>query len=138
MRVRLVAVFGLTAAMLIGGAGPAGAATSSRTMPAAGVVGSSRVGSELPVGVAPTADGLGFWVAGADGIVTPEGDAISYGDASALALNAPVVSIAATASSHGYWMVASDGGIFAFGDAAFHGSTGNIHLNQPVVAMAST
>src|ERR1700731_2640510 len=129
MRVRLAAGFGLTAATLIGVVGPAGAATTAGTAPGAGGgVGSGRVGSGLPVSVAPTADGLGFWVASADGIVTPEGDAISYGDASALALNAPVVSIAATASGHGYWLLGADGGIFAVCARGFQNSPRHLPL----------
>jgi len=79
----------------------------------------------------------GFWSVTPDGRVTA-GGAPSYGDASSLALNAPIVDIAATPSGKGYWLLGSDGGIFGFGDAAFHGSTGGAKLNRPVVAMAAT
>ena len=94
--------------------------------------------SGMPVGIAAAPGGHGFWVATDDGVVTPEGAAVFYGDLRGVALNQPVVGIAATPSGHGYWLVASDGGVFPFGDARFLGSTGAVRLNQPVVGMAAT
>ena len=94
--------------------------------------------SSAAVGLALSPGGQGWWVARANGSVTPGGTAASYGSAAALNLAKPIVGIAATPSGHGYWLVASDGGIFAFGDAAFFGSTGSIRLNQPIAGMAST
>ncbi len=90
------------------------------------------------VGMASTADGGGYWLARADGSVSPHGDAASYGSMAGTALAAPVSHIVATPDGGGYWMVAGDGGIFSFGDAAFYGSMGGKHLNAPVVAMAPT
>ncbi|HMC09273.1 MAG TPA: glycoside hydrolase family 16 protein [Actinomycetota bacterium] len=90
------------------------------------------------VGVALTPGGQGWWVAGANGSVTPGGNAPFYGSVAGIPLGRPVVGIAATPGGHGYWLVASDGGIFSFGDAAFFGSTGSIRLNKPIVGMAST
>ena len=90
------------------------------------------------VGMATTATGAGYWLAGRDGGVFTFGDARFRGSMGGRRLNRPIVGMAATPSGNGYWLVASDGGIFAFGDARFHGSTGNIRLNQPIVAMAAT
>ena len=99
--------------------------------------GASRFPS-ISVGMALSADGRGWWVAGADGSVATGGSAASYGSVASLALSQPIVGIAATPSGRGYWLVASDGGTFSFGDAAFFGSTGSIKLNQPIVGMSST
>jgi hypothetical protein len=79
-----------------------------------------------------------YWLAAADGAVSPFGGAPFLGGADGAPLNKPVVGMAATPDGHGYWLVASDGGIFAFGAAGFHGSTGGLALNKPVVGMAST
>ena len=98
----------------------------------------ANVGAAVPAAVAPTSDGRGFWVARTDGAVTPEGDAVSDGDAANLSLAAPVVGIATTATGQGYWLLGSDGGVLSYGDARFHGSTGGIRLAQPAIAMAAT
>ena len=73
-----------------------------------------------------TPDGGGYWLVYADGAVTTNGDARRYGDASDLALNAPMVAGAATSSGNGYWLVAADGGVFTYGDARFLGSMGSV------------
>ncbi|HWD52566.1 MAG TPA: hypothetical protein VG412_09210 [Acidimicrobiales bacterium] len=88
------------------------------------------------VGMAPTPDGRGYWLAGGNGAVQAVGDAQYYGSISAAALNQPVVGLASTPDGRGYWLVAADGGVFSFGDARFYGSTGAIHLNRPIVGMA--
>jgi hypothetical protein len=62
----------------------------------------------------------------------------SYGDASTLHLNAPVISATATATDDGYWLLGADGGIFTYGDARFFGSMGGKPLNQPIVGLAPT
>jgi len=90
------------------------------------------------VGIAPTPDGLGYWVVGSDGGVFSSGDATFEGSAGGIRLNEPIVGMAATPSGRGYWLVASDGGIFSFGDAPFEGSTGGRRLDQPIVGMAAT
>ena len=89
------------------------------------------------VGVAPTADGQGAWVAEADGTVATLGDATFHGSMAGTALARPIVGIAADPVTGGYWLVASDGGIFAF-DAPFLGSTGGIALNRPIVGISAT
>jgi hypothetical protein len=88
------------------------------------------------VGMAPTADGHGYWLVASDGGIFSYGDAVFYGSTGSIRLNQPIVGMAPTTDGGGYWLVASDGGIFNYGDAAFHGSTGAIRLNQPIVGMA--
>ena len=90
------------------------------------------------VGIAPTPDGLGYWVVGSDGGVFSSGDAAFEGSAGGIRLNEPIVGMAATPSGRGYWLVASDGGVFSFGDATFEGSEGGRPLDQPIVGMAAT
>jgi hypothetical protein len=99
----------------------------------------SNTGTVNPpvVGMAPTSDGGGYWLVGANGSVQAFGDATWQGDLSGLALNKPIVGMAPTSDGKGYWLDASDGGIFSFGDAQFYGSMGGSHLNQPMVSMAS-
>jgi len=92
------------------------------------------------IGLAPTSDGTGYWIAASYGDVLNFGQAPAYGAPSSVALNQPLVGVATTASGAGYWLVAADGGIFPFGDAVDHsyGSTGGVRLNQPIVGMART
>jgi hypothetical protein len=91
---------------------------------------------ERAVSLSATPTGAGYWVFTSRGRAVPFGDAGFFGDASAIALNRPIIGSVATPTGLGYWLFASDGGIFTFGDAAFLGSTGDIRLNRPVVAMA--
>jgi hypothetical protein len=104
--------------------------TTSSTGPSSALAGGDRLAS--------TPDGLGYWIVGLNGSVTPYGDAVNYGSMDGKHLNKPIVGVAATPDGKGYWLVASDGGIFSFGDAQFYGSTGNIKLNQPIVGITST
>ena len=90
------------------------------------------------VGIAAAAGDQGYWVAKADGSVSPHGSAAALGSMAGQQLAAPVVRIVATPDGHGYWLVGSDGGIFSFGDAAFFGSTGGLRLNAPIVDMVPT
>jgi hypothetical protein len=86
------------------------------------------------VGIAPTADNLGYW------LVARGGTASSFGSATnptTPTSNAPVVGVA-DASAGGYWWAASDGGVFSLGTAPFFGSMGGTPLNAPVVGIAST
>jgi len=90
------------------------------------------------VGVAPTPDGGGYWLAAGDGGIFTFGDADYFGSAAALPLNKPIVGIASTPDGDGYWEVGADGGVFTYGDARFYGSTGGIHLRAPVVGIVPT
>ena len=87
----------------------------------------------FPAGKTP-----GYWVAQADGGVTPFGTARNLGSMAGKALNSAVISMATAPDNNGYWLLARDGGIFSFGSASFYGSTGAMRLNQPIVAMAKT
>jgi hypothetical protein len=76
------------------------------------------------VGMAPTPDGRGYWLAQAGGGVFSYGVARFYGSlpGEQVAPAAPITGIAATPDGGGYWLVGADGGVFAFGDAGFYGS----------------
>ena len=80
----------------------------------------------------------GFWLASADGEVTPIDGAPYFGSVPGLRLYAPIVGMAATPGGKGYWLVAMDGAVFPFGDAVYYGSLVNKHLADPVVGMAAT
>ncbi|MGH9063020.1 MAG: hypothetical protein ACRD0L_03440 [Acidimicrobiales bacterium] len=90
------------------------------------------------VGMAPTADGKGYWLVASDGGIFSFGDAQFHGSTGAIRLNKPIVGMAATPDGRGYWLVASDGGVFTFGDAHFYGSMGGVHLAEPVTAILPT
>ncbi|HET9077643.1 MAG TPA: N-acetylmuramoyl-L-alanine amidase [Acidimicrobiales bacterium] len=111
--------------------------SAARSAPSSAAVRAANVGAAVPVAAAPAGAGRGFWLASTDGAVTPEGGAAGLGDASGLALAAPVVSIAATPGGNGYWLLGADGGVFSYGDAAFHGSTGGMRLNQPALQIVA-
>ena len=89
------------------------------------------------VGMAPTADGNGYWLVSSDGGVFTFGDAGFAGSSGGIVLAQPIVGMAADAATGGYWLVARDGGVFAF-DAPFDGSMGGTPLDQPIVGMAAT
>jgi hypothetical protein len=79
----------------------------------------------------------GYYLAGAFGEVKNFGDALAYGDATKLNLNAPIVDAQQVPAAEGYWLLGLDGGVFSYGpDAKFFGSTGGTRLNAPVIGMA--
>ena len=80
---------------------------------------------------------LGYWLAGAGGVVTPFGSATYHGSMGGKPLDAPIVGMAADPAGTGYWLVAADGGVFAFGSATYHGSMGGKPLDAPIVGMAA-
>jgi peptidoglycan hydrolase-like protein with peptidoglycan-binding domain len=86
------------------------------------------------VGMAPTANGKGYWLVANDGGVFGF-NAPFFGSLGAMHLNAPIIGMAATPTGKGYWLVAQDGGVFTFGDAHFYGSTGAMRLNAPVTQL---
>jgi hypothetical protein len=87
------------------------------------------------VGIASTADGLGYYLATSGGYVYTFGDAQWYGDKGNQPLNKPIVGIALDNATGGYWLVAGDGGVFNF-NAPFYGSTAGQNLNCAMVALA--
>jgi hypothetical protein len=93
------------------------------------------------VGLAPTQDGKGYWLAQAGGGVFSYGDATFYGSlpGEGVVPAAPIVGIAATADGGGYWLVGADGGVFSFGDAKFYGSLPEEHVmpSAPYLALPS-
>ena len=76
------------------------------------------------VGLAPTTDDRGYWLAQSGGGVFSYGDAAFFGSlpGEGIAPAAPIVGIAATPDGKGYWLAGADGGVFGFGDARFYGS----------------
>jgi hypothetical protein len=85
------------------------------------------------VGITPTGNDEGYWLAATDGGVFAFGNAGFAGSIPGLglhpagsglahSLNAPIVGMVPSTDGDGYFMVSSDGGVFAFGDARFEGS----------------
>ena len=100
-----------------------------------GSMGGRRSNSPV-VGMAPTADGGGYWLAAKDGGVFAFGDAGFFGSMGGSHLAAPVVSLGTSDDGGGYWEFAADGGVFAYGDATFAGAaTGR--SSSPVVGGAA-
>lgn len=87
------------------------------------------------LGVAPTADHLGFWEYDATGQLACFGDAGFYGDLNGPRPNSPIVGSVATPDGEGYDFVAANGGVFAFGDAYFYGSEGGQTLPKPIAGI---
>jgi len=90
------------------------------------------------VGMAPTPDGRGYWLAGADGEVVAVGDAAPHGSASPASLTAPIVAMAANPEGGGYWLAGLDGRVLGFGNAAALGGRAIAADQAPVVAITAT
>ena len=90
----------------------------------------------IPVALAATTDGNGYWEVHSDGGVFAFGDARFYGSMAGTHLNQPIVGIAPTQDGKGYWLVGADGGVFSFGDAHFGGSLAGRPLAVAVVGTA--
>ena len=82
------------------------------------------------VGLAPTTDNRGYWLAqaGVESSATAMHPSSGHFRARDSPSAAPIVGIAATADGKGYWLVGADGGVFGFGDATFYGSLPQQHL----------
>ena len=92
------------------------------------------------VGMAPTPDGKGYWLAQAGGGVYSYGDARFYGSLPGLGVT-PAQPITGIAGYYGgYWLVGADGGVFAFGNAKFFGSLPGLGIvpNAPLVGIVAT
>jgi hypothetical protein len=90
------------------------------------------------VGLAATPDGLGYWLADADGAVYALGAAHQLGWLPGRDSGRRVAAIAAMPSGRGYWLLTTDGGVFNFGDASWYGSLASRHLSHKVVGIATT
>ncbi len=90
------------------------------------------------ISMASTADGTGYWLASANGAVSPHGSATDLGSPTALTLAAPIQKIVADPKADGYWEVAADGGVFAYGAAPFEGAASSLALNSQIVDLVPT
>jgi|GEM_PF-1322928 len=90
------------------------------------------------ISLASTADGSGYWLAAANGAVSPHGSATDLGSPTGLVLAAPIQKIVADPKANGYWEVAADGGVFAYGAAPFEGAASSLRLNSPIVDLVPT
>jgi hypothetical protein len=100
-------------------------------------------GSDLPtgsvVGIAASPAGRGYWLAGADGSVSAQGDAAHHGDDVRSSRAGAVVEITATPTGLGYWLADADGRVAAFGDARLFGSlSGRVAEGRPITGFAAT
>jgi hypothetical protein len=107
---------------------PAAQGTSVKFAPTGGLL-----PNEAYVGIARHAGG-GYWLAGIDGTVLPEGGAPDLGGAPAG--SQLIIGIAATPSGNGYFLLGADGSVTPKGDATFYGDVHGTTLNFPVVGMA--
>jgi hypothetical protein len=96
---------------------------------------STQLATAPIVGMTPTLDSNGYWLAGSDGIVYPFGDATPYGGLSAKP-SSPIVGIAIAPDGKGYWLAGSDGTVYSFGSASLQGDLSS-HAPSPVVGIAS-
>jgi 3D (Asp-Asp-Asp) domain-containing protein len=87
--------------------------------------------------MAPTPDGQGYWLVGADGGIFSFGNAHFHGSTSRIHLNAPIVGMAPTPDGQGYWLMGADGGIFSFGNADFRGSLSPEPPQTRAIALAA-
>jgi hypothetical protein len=83
----------------------------------------------IAAGIAPTHDGLGYWVVTTTGAVTPFGNAVFYGQTS----RKNVTGIAALPDGKGYWIVTKTGTVQAFGEARTY--AGKVPKGSDIVAI---
>jgi hypothetical protein len=83
--------------------------------------------------LAPTADGLGYWLTTAGGATYAFGDAKYAGN---VMTGSPIVGI--TRANSGYQLANANGSIYALGGAPFYGTANTEHLNMPIIGMAPT
>ena len=118
-----------------------GTSAGSTVRPASAVRSSppTSAGDGSPVvGIDARPDGSGYWLAEAQGAVSPFGSASNEGSLGSAEVGTGIVGMAATPDGGGYWLAGRNGGVFAMGDAAFLGSAGALPLNRPIVGMAAT
>jgi Calx-beta domain len=91
------------------------------------------------VGMAPTPDGRGFWLATTSGRVYTSGSAHYYGGLSRKPAGGQIQAIAASPDGRGYWLLGDDGGVFTFGPgASFYGGLGGLRLSAPAIKIVPT
>jgi len=114
-----------------GWSGPTAGCSPSAT-PASRVDGRLRLDQPI-TGIAPTPDGLGYWLWRSDARFR-FGDAgfFGFGAGAGDPASAPLISIEPTPTGDGYWIIGSDGSVFSYGDAQFPGSLVHEHLAAPV------
>ena len=88
------------------------------------------------VGMAPTQDGQGYWIADSKGDIESCGDATAELPLSSSSGN--VTAIAGEPSANGFWLVTSTGSVFPFGTATNFGDASSLKLAKGIVAMAPT
>ena len=86
--------------------------------------------------MAPTADGGGYWLVGADGGIFAFGDASFHGSTGGQPLNAPIVGWPPrpTVTGTGWWRPTAASSPSA--TPPFEGSAGSLLLQAPIVGMA--
>ena len=135
-------VLGLVAVAGTFGTDPVGAQAASTgsvsTFGSAAPYGSpTGVSLHSPVsGIAPAADGRGYWLLGADGGVFSYGSARFFGAAAGTGVLTPFVGIA-TPDGRGYWIAGNFGNVYPFGDAPDEGPGGVLPV-APVVGIVAT
>jgi hypothetical protein len=90
------------------------------------------------VAIAPSIDGLGYYLVTSKGNVYNEGDAPFHGSlASEKSLPAPVDAFAVTPNGQGYYLVTTKGNIYNEGAAPFFGSAAHTPLPAAVTGFAT-
>jgi hypothetical protein len=90
----------------------------------------------MPVGMAATPMGNGYWEVHSDGGVFSFGAAKYFGSLGGVRLSAPIIGMAATIDGKGYWLAGADGKVYPFGNAAHFAGVG-VRLARPVVGIAA-
>jgi hypothetical protein len=93
--------------------------------------------------MAPTPDGLGYWVVSATGSVYTFGDAHYFGSLTSGSPGGEIVCLVPTPDGAGYWLLSAGGGVFSYGDARLFGPGGDppsagSSSTSPIVDMAPT
>ena len=87
--------------------------------------------------MAPTHDGLGYWLVASDGGVFAFGDAAFEGSLGSNPPASPIVNMTPTPDNGGYWSVSQNGTVYAFGDAGNYGSLKGASAPATSIAAAS-
>lgn len=94
-------------------------------LPAAAGPGTLTVATStgLSTSIAFTGVERGYYLLSANGAVSAEGGATSYGDLTTIhATGSPAVQLVPTTNNQGYWILTQNGSVYAFGDAQNFGS----------------